>query len=264
MLNKINLNNYEQLIDEVENPKGNIVFIHGFGGTARSKMSFRKNYKDYNFYSITLPGHGISKIKSKEEIDFLFYIKVVEAFINSLSLKKIILLGHSMGGGIALNIATILKDKISHLILEAPANPSVVSNYEIVSKLIPHSVEETLQLYQNLFYDLSSMFPNEESMMKFITKEYEISKQGNDLSRLLIKENIEKWMNVTNKAIQENKIKTLLILGEYDKIVITSETQKIFQKYKIYQIEILSKTGHMPLFEKSQECYKLIDKFISQ
>lgn len=79
-----------------------IILLHGACqdmSTWENQFDFLNTYTRYNSLALDLPGHGgsggtgLTSIKQNSE--FLYQ------FINELGLKKIILLGHSMGGRIA-------------------------------------------------------------------------------------------------------------------------------------------------------------------
>jgi 4,5:9,10-diseco-3-hydroxy-5,9,17-trioxoandrosta-1(10),2-diene-4-oate hydrolase len=94
-----------------------LVVIHGGGGDARSWL---KNVavlaEKYTVYAPDLPGFGGS-----QPLDGSYYIPeltdFVESFAGSLGLEKFHLVGHSVGGGVALNYALKFPQKIKKLVL---------------------------------------------------------------------------------------------------------------------------------------------------
>ena len=93
-----------------------LLFLHGGGVTA---LTYKKNFellaKKYHVIAPDIPCFGKSSIPS-ELWDFDDYANFFSKFVDSLKLGKIILIGHSFGGGIALNLASKNR-KISKLIL---------------------------------------------------------------------------------------------------------------------------------------------------
>jgi len=94
-----------------------LVVIHGGGGDARTWL---KNMAvlagNYTVYVPDLPGFGGS-----QSLDGDCYIpeftKFVEGFSNSVGLDKFYLMGHSIGGGVALNYALESPGKVRKLVL---------------------------------------------------------------------------------------------------------------------------------------------------
>ena len=62
---------------------------------------FNAGLDDYSIYAVDLPGHGKSEGKSKLSIDE--YSNDIIDFLDVMDLKKVCLVGHSMGAAIALN-----------------------------------------------------------------------------------------------------------------------------------------------------------------
>ena len=103
---KININgseiNYLQLGNS--NSK-NILLIHGFGGDLNNWMFNQEELsKDFNVFSLDLPGHGLSS-KNFKEITVFHLSETIFEFCKSNKIEKVNLIGHSLGGGIALKCA---------------------------------------------------------------------------------------------------------------------------------------------------------------
>jgi len=85
-----------------------LVFIHGYGA---SIFSWRKNLpvlaKHYRVCALDLLGFGSSDKPLYEDYSINSFVKLIIQFMDSLKIKKAILVGHSLGGGIA--ILTTLK-----------------------------------------------------------------------------------------------------------------------------------------------------------
>lgn len=80
-----------------------IVFIHG---NSHDKFTFQYQYdsdlfSNYRILAIDLPGHGQSE-KSKI-YNLPYFSEILSQFINFLDLKNYILVGHSLGGHVALH-----------------------------------------------------------------------------------------------------------------------------------------------------------------
>jgi pimeloyl-ACP methyl ester carboxylesterase len=103
MLKQINIAGLEINYNDVSPDKNEtIVFIHG---NSHSSRTFEHQFKsqelsDYRIIALDLPGHGLS---SKSEIYTIpFFSEILANFIEELQIKKYILIGHSLGGHIAI------------------------------------------------------------------------------------------------------------------------------------------------------------------
>src|SRR5690606_38697101 len=102
------------------NNKDHILFIHGLGSSSLVWRDIPEALSS-KFHSIVidLVGSGESD-KPKENYTISFFSKFVKDFINEISIsagEKISIIGHSLGGYIALDFALRNKEKIDKLIL---------------------------------------------------------------------------------------------------------------------------------------------------
>ncbi|WP_233752659.1 alpha/beta fold hydrolase [Flavilitoribacter nigricans] len=107
----------------VDEGKGDrtLLFIHGLGSYLRAwDQNIAKLKKRYRCIALDLPGYGKSS-KGAYAYDMSFFAHTVRQFIDALGLENVVLVGHSMGGQIALH--TVLQDPegIDRLVLLAPA-----------------------------------------------------------------------------------------------------------------------------------------------
>jgi pimeloyl-ACP methyl ester carboxylesterase len=134
-----------------------IIFIPGFGCSAdvwnETKIDYEKNYACY-----VLTMAGFAGAKPTENPSFLNWESGIAAFIVENKIKKPIIIGHSMGGGLALAIAADYPDLLSKIIvvdalpcLSAISNPSFKSKENndcsgMVNHITTMSAEEFLQM----------------------------------------------------------------------------------------------------------------------
>jgi len=94
-----------------------LVVIHGGGGDARTwSHNIEALSEKYTVYAPDLPGYGAS-----QPLDGDYFIpelaRFVDSFSDSLGLERFHLVGHSLGGGVALNYALEFPHKIRKLVL---------------------------------------------------------------------------------------------------------------------------------------------------
>lgn len=108
-------------ISDVGDGDPTLVLIHGLGSYmpvwSRNLAELSRHHR---VVAIDLPGYGKSA-KANFDYSMKFYADVVEAVIDSLQLKHVVLVGHSMGGQIALTHALRYPGRAEKLVLVAPA-----------------------------------------------------------------------------------------------------------------------------------------------
>ncbi len=104
-----------------------IIMLHGLAGNLRNFTYALTEQldKDYRVIAIDRAGCGWSK-RSKHEIATLQgQARIISEFIEKEEIEKPLIVGHSLGGAIALALALEHKDKISGLALICPATQIV-------------------------------------------------------------------------------------------------------------------------------------------
>ena len=76
--------------------------------------------KHFTVYAIELPGHGYSSIDKKASYDEPYFRSSVIAFIEKLDLKEITLAGESIGGVLALTVASQLPSRVKQVVSSNP------------------------------------------------------------------------------------------------------------------------------------------------
>lgn len=94
-----------------------VVLLHGFLGSHEIWNDTSKNLsKSYRVIAIDLPGHGKTpNFGYAHSMDLM--AKCVKAVMDSLKLKRYVIIGHSMGGYVALAFADLFPDQVAGLCL---------------------------------------------------------------------------------------------------------------------------------------------------
>jgi pimeloyl-ACP methyl ester carboxylesterase len=113
----------ERCIAYADEGKGNevILFVHGLGSYAPAWIKNVESLKtSFRCIVVDLPGYGKS-CKGKYEGSMTFYAQILVEFMDSLGLRNVHFAGHSMGGQISITTALLYPNRVSSLILVAPA-----------------------------------------------------------------------------------------------------------------------------------------------
>jgi 4,5:9,10-diseco-3-hydroxy-5,9,17-trioxoandrosta-1(10),2-diene-4-oate hydrolase len=102
-----------------------LLFIHGSGPGASGHSNFKFNYPwfaERGFRCIVpdLPGYGLSDKPADREYVLDFFVESLHAFIQALDLQRIVLVGNSLGGAIAMKLVLDHPGIASHLVMMGP------------------------------------------------------------------------------------------------------------------------------------------------
>ncbi|MEJ2210980.1 MAG: alpha/beta fold hydrolase [Anaerolineae bacterium] len=94
-----------------------VVLIHGAGGSHQLWLYQVRDLPQARTYALDLPGHGRSQGLGRDRI--AAYGDWLVAFLDAVGVEKAVLVGHSMGGGIALDVALRYQGRVAGLGLVA-------------------------------------------------------------------------------------------------------------------------------------------------
>lgn len=111
-----------------------IIFLHGAGGGASGYSNFKGNYPEFARagYRAIVPdmlGFGFSTKPDIPQYDLDFFVAGIKGLVDALGLRKVTLLGNSLGGAVALGYALAYPDEVSRLILMAPGGVEDLDTY---------------------------------------------------------------------------------------------------------------------------------------
>ena len=111
------------------------IVLPGMGETSFTVAPQIRALRDlgYTTHLIELPGFGLAPALRKDAARFEQLADLVVAVLNKVGVERAVILGHSLGGGIALHIAARHRAFVSGLILLAPAavGRSLVWTYKL-------------------------------------------------------------------------------------------------------------------------------------
>ncbi|MBO1255150.1 alpha/beta hydrolase [Alteromonas sp. 5E99-2] len=112
--------------------KHTVIALHGYLDNANSMIGLNQSFPNDDFIALDFAGHGKSEHRPEGcHYNQLDYVQDLHQLINALSLDKVILVGHSLGGIIASTYAALYPSVVIVLInidsfgpLTKPANTS--------------------------------------------------------------------------------------------------------------------------------------------
>lgn len=140
-------------IHYVERGEGRpILFIHGLGGTLHHmRRPLMEEFGDgYRLIALDRPGSGYSTRPNRFDGRLSEQARLIAGFIDALALERPLLVGHSLGGAVALATALRYPERIAGLVLLSPLTQhedKVAPEFRrlaIPSPLLRRIVSETL------------------------------------------------------------------------------------------------------------------------
>ena len=99
-----------------------LLLLHGLGATkAEFLPTVPALAPDYRTIAVDLPGFGDSDKPFPAPYNARFFARWIEALLDALELERVHLLGHSMGGRVALEVGMRYSNRIDKLVLMTPS-----------------------------------------------------------------------------------------------------------------------------------------------
>lgn len=111
-------------------------FLHGINSDCFFMNQLLKYENKYNIVSANFPGSTWWKRMAPEEIILEDWISVAETILKEIKSKKIILVAHSMAGGVAVKLAP--NKKVNKVIMLSTINPTMekTKSYSVLKNVI--------------------------------------------------------------------------------------------------------------------------------
>jgi pimeloyl-ACP methyl ester carboxylesterase len=241
------------------NGKPPILLIHGF---VSSVYTFNRLMplliNNFSVIAIDLPGFGRSE-KSKTFIySFANYAKLIDECLQYFKLKNVTIIGHSMGGQIALYTAKLTPYKIKKLILLCSSGYLKSAKKSLIyCSYLPFSrffVERYIRK-KDIKMSLENVFYNKSYITDELMEEFTKPLTEKDFYTSLLRLLRYREGDLTSEELREIQIPTLLIWGEEDKVVPLEIGQRLLQDLPNAELITYEKTGHLVTEERPNDLY---------
>lgn len=237
-----------------------VILLHGYGENQLVWKPLLK-YLPENFKYIIpdLPGFG--KQETKESVSMDFFADYINDIIEKEKLKKVFLLGHSMGGYVTIAFAKKYPAKLSgigllHSHVYADSVEQVASRKKAVDFINKNGAIVYLKDFvKNLFAPSTSK--------KIITAHLAniIHTHAEGLTASL-KAMMKRQDNAA--VLKSLAVPVLFIFGKEDKLMPLQKMLKQCEMPQNCTVEILNKSGHMGLLEEPEKFAKIIGVFLNE
>jgi pimeloyl-ACP methyl ester carboxylesterase len=260
-------------IDEGEGAH-TLIFIHGLANYA---MVWQKNIpelrKQFRCVAIDLPGSGLSDMPDTA-CGISYFTDTLFSVIEGLGLKNVVLVGHSMGGQIAIAMALKYPSVVGKMVLCAPAGLEYFSSFET-------------GLYKSTLNFFDYFSSEENSLARLIRSSfYRDTHQGDDMISDLVKlmrlQPAGQYRKIVDGCINGmlhepvyNSLHlihcpTLILFGERDSLIPNRmlhpiTTRKLAEdsasKIPKASLQMIADCGHFVQWEKAGEVNRLVAAF---
>jgi len=238
-----------------------ILLVHGLFGSLDNLSALRRQLTETcQVLSVDLPDHGKSAFT--QTFSFAQYAKLISELVDRLKIKQLSIVGHSLGGKVAMQLAINQPELISHLI---------VLDISPVQYTAHHT-----KVFQGLNNVMLSVITSRKEADIALSKYVVDSLTRQFLLKSLYHENaIWKWrFNLTLLETDYGKLSAaigaeqpylgpvLFIKGENSDYLLPEYKKAVLKLFPNSQAKMISDTGHWLHAEKPELCAKIILAFL--
>ena len=238
-----------------------IVFIHGVGLTKEIWSPQLEFFKNYNVITYDLIGHGKTPLE-KKQLNFEDFVKQLLNLIDELEIKKIHLVGFSLGSLIARHFAAKHADRLNSLVLHASTykrsleQKRIVENrFELMKNDKPASKDRAIRRWFT-----AECIKNNQKLYDKIYLILDKNNPENLLKTYKIFVNYED----DDEIIDKINVNTLVTTGQHDVGSTTTMAINLSEKIKGAKYIEIKNGKHLCNIECAREFNKVLEQFIDQ
>jgi pyruvate dehydrogenase E2 component (dihydrolipoamide acetyltransferase) len=237
-----------------------IVFLHGFGGDLNNwQYNQEALAQSHATYALDLPGHGgSSKDLGSGGADAGALAGAVLDFLDAKKIAKAHLVGHSLGGAVALDLALNHSDRVASATLICTAGLGPEINMDYIDGFMQAKRRKQLQPLLEMLVADPAMISRE--MIEDVLKFKRLDGVETALNRIIDDSFAggQQALDLTAR-LSELTVPVQVIWGRQDRIIPASHAEGLPASVPVH---VLDDAGHMVHMEKAAEVNQLIEALV--
>jgi len=243
-----------------------ILFLHGWlssWGLWRNTMSTLSAEHRYRIYALDFWGFGDSAKKSIQTFNMASYVSMVDQFMDKMGIAHAPVIGHSMGGTVALSLALEHPSRVEKIV--------VVGSSVVGSSLNPLLKLASFRLIANLIWRVPSVLLLGFKAFSFILAQdgqqvYEILKR--DFSQTTVEAFLRSigslWHTDLRPRLGQIGVDVLGIYGRGDNIVNPDQAEVLEDGVTRARIQVMLESRHFPMLDEPEFFHNMLLTFLAE
>lgn len=222
-----------------------ILIMHGWGRKGNEWIELAKALADgsgKSVYVLDLPGFGGSSLPLVESMQE--YAELTAQFCAYMEIKKVVVVGHSLGGRVAILLASRYPTMVEKVILVNPAGVKPRSIKRVLLRVIAKLFGWVPRAWRQTFVG------------NIMDEDYRKSPDLRQLYRIVVGEDLKKYLPTI-------KATTVVVWGENDEILPLSLTKTYRQLLPDCQVRVVWGAGHDPHLSNYEETLAILQEVVA-
>lgn len=247
-----------------------LILIHGTGASLHTWEGWVKSLKkNHRIITFDLPAYGLTGPNPTGDYSQDYYVSFVDKLLTKLSVKKCILGGNSLGGGITWAYSLTHPERVQKMILVD------AGGYPMTSKSVPIAFQlAKVPILNKLFQYITPRSIIEKSIRNvyvqdgritdnLINRYYELAlREGNRkafIDRMKISIISDKYLKIKTLTLP-----TLIIWGNQDGLIPIAVAEQFHNDLPNDTLVVFKDLGHTPMEEDPENTVKAVKYFLEK
>lgn len=241
-----------------------LIILHGVFGSLDNWMTLGKRFsEDFQVWLVDQRNHGHSP--HSDEMSYPIMAKDLKNFIEMHNLKGAVVLGHSMGGKVAMQFAVEYENMISKLII-ADISPNSQSNHfdsiiEGLKAVKPENIGDRKEAEEKM-----SEYIKARSVRQFLLKNLHRKDDGTYEWRFNLEVVSREMDEISHWKIGDGTFEkpVLFLKGEKSDYIKEDDEEKIKELFPDSEIKTIQSAGHWLHAENPDDFYSEVISFMKE
>ena len=243
-----------------------LVFIHGVGGSSSAWAPYEKLLQDtYNIFTFDLRGHGLSKkYKDYDSYAMKALAEDVHGLLDSLHIKKFILISHSLGTLVAADYIALYPEEVTGIVFLS----HIIDLHKEFSAKFTRPLLSVVAGINNLL----SFSPRIRGRVNYAqypnTGDWNIPRCIADIHMTTLRIHVhclkQSFRVSAGYAMEAIRVPTMIIHGVNDTMAPVKNASVLASRIPNAEVHILEKTDHTIVHNNSKEIVALLEVFIAK
>jgi len=248
-----------------------LLLLHGLGGHwGHWEANIPALAQHYRVYAPDIAGFGLSDKPQAADRNLEFLLHFLRGFLDVQEIAQAVVIGNSMGGFLALQMALTYPQRVSALVLVAAAGlgPQIgwilrLQGLPLLGDLVTIPSRRLVRLaVRSLFYDKAKATPQivEEHYQHFCrpgARQCYLAVIHNGIGR-------GGQHYVLLDRLPQISVPTLLVWGAQDRLLPVRQAHAAAARLPHSRLHVLPECGHCPQMEKPEEFNRLVLDFLAE
>lgn len=236
-----------------------ILLFHGFGQDNKAFLSWAEAWqREYTLYSFDLFFHGQSTWSAHEPVEKKDWAAIITSFLHQEQVSEFEVAGFSLGGKFALATVEAFPERVRQVVLLAA--DGIKTNFWYRLATYPYLMRaffKSIILHPGRFHrvtkGLRALRMVDKGVIRFAESQMDtLEKRKRVYDSWVGFRHLRFDIDAIAKAMNEHKMEVTVLVGRYDKIVLTRHMKPLLQRVAHCTFEVLE-TGHNGVVEKGLE-----------